>query len=138
MSLGYGASAFFLNNDSSSAGYGQSGPIFINASGQAQQQNQQAPKSADQAIRDCVTGGNVALFHKMIQDDTSLLNVVSGTGSTLLHLVVCGSGSLEIARELIAMGANVCAQNHNKWTSLHYAVSRQLVSSYQKLDGRRL
>jgi ankyrin repeat protein len=94
----YGSAAFIFNN---------SGNSFA---------------GTDQAIRDAVTRGDMPAFQRMIQGNPSLLNVCSDSGATLLHLVVCGAGSIPIAKDLILKGANVCAQNYNKWTSLHYAI----------------
>ncbi|MDM0059002.1 ankyrin repeat domain-containing protein [Variovorax fucosicus] len=90
-------------------------------------------------IYDAAVFGDLALVARLLDDDPALVNTPDEWGFTPMH-GVAGEDQLEMAKYLIARGANVNAQNDSGITPLHLAaypfMARLLVEAGASLEAR--
>jgi ankyrin repeat protein len=80
--------------------------------------------------------GDFALVTRLLDEDQALLNAADEWGFTPLH-GVAGEDQPEMAKHLLAKGANVNARNDAGITPLHHAAYPSLFAKVSALATRR-
>ena len=88
-------------------------------------------------IQRACTRGDVATVVKLLRAGVDC-GCETEAGLNLLHLVACGSGSVDVARKLLQVAPDLGARKCNRgWTPLMHAGSEGNWAICELLEGRR-
>ena len=89
------------------------------------------------ALQRACTRGDAATVIKLLRAGVDC-GCETEAGLNLLHLVACGSGSVDVARKLLQVAPELAARKCNRgWTPLMHAGSEGNWAICELLEGRR-